>query len=216
MLFVDCLRRRGDLFIRHEEVGAQPVLAFDFETIVDGGTLACPVNYSLVRITPPAGTLQRETGRPYIIIDPRAGHGSGIGGFKDESEVGCALRGGHPVYFAVFSRHPKPGQTLAGVCAAEAEFVREVRRRHPHSPKPVIIGNCQGGWATLLLATTNPDITGPIVANGAPLSYWAGQSGKFPMRYLGGLYGGLLPALITGGACDRDAPIAAGERRAAR
>jgi pimeloyl-ACP methyl ester carboxylesterase len=196
VLFLDCLRKRGDLFLQHEEVGAQPVLAFAYETIVDGATLPRPVNYSLVRIIPPEGTLQRETGRPYIIIDPRAGHGSGIGGFKDESEVGCALRGGHPVYFVVFSRHPKPGQTLADVCTAEAAFVREVRRRHPQSPKPIIIGNCQGGWATMLLAATNPDITGPIVANGAPLSYWAGQSGKYPMRYLGGLCGGILPALI--------------------
>jgi pimeloyl-ACP methyl ester carboxylesterase len=196
ILFLDCLRKRGDLFLQHEEVGAQPVLAFAYETIVDGATLPRPANYSLVRIIPPAGTLQRETGRPYIIIDPRAGHGSGIGGFKDESEVGCALRGGHPVYFVVFSRHPKPGQTLADVCTAEAAFVREVRRRHPRSPKPIIIGNCQGGWATMLLAATNPDITGPIVANGAPLSYWAGQSGKYPMRYLGGLCGGMLPALI--------------------
>ena len=196
VLFLDCLRQRGDIFLEHEEVGARPVLAFDYETIVDGAGLARPVNYSLVRIIPPAGTLQRDTGRPYINIDPRAGHGSGIGGFKDESEVGCALRGGHPVYFVIFSRHPKPGQTLADVCAAEAEFVREVRRRHPRSPKPIIIGNCQGGWATLLLAATHPDITGPIVANGAPLSYWAGQTGKYPMRYLGGLYGGILPALI--------------------
>jgi pimeloyl-ACP methyl ester carboxylesterase len=196
VLFLDCLRRRGDLFLEHEEVGARPVLAFEYETIVDGATLPRPVNYSLVRIIPPEGTPQRETGRPYVIIDPRAGHGSGIGGFKDESEVGCALRGGHPVYFVVFSRHPKDGQTLADVCTAEAAFVREVRRRHPRSPKPIIIGNCQGGWATMLLAATNPDITGPIVANGAPLSYCAGQAGKYPMRYLGGLYGGILPALI--------------------
>jgi pimeloyl-ACP methyl ester carboxylesterase len=196
VLFLDCLRERGDIFLEHEEAGARPVLAFEHELIVDGARLPRPVNYSLVRIIPPAGTLQRETGRPYIIIDPRAGHGSGIGGFKDESEVGCALRGGHPVYFVIFSRHPKPGQTLADVCEAEAEFVREVRRRHPESPKPIIIGNCQGGWATMLLAATNPDITGPIVANGAPLSYWAGQTGRYPMRYLGGIGGGIVPALV--------------------
>jgi hypothetical protein len=30
--------------------------------------------------------------RPYIIIDPRAGHGPGIGGFKADSQVGVALR----------------------------------------------------------------------------------------------------------------------------
>jgi pimeloyl-ACP methyl ester carboxylesterase len=166
------------------------VLVFEHEVIIDGRYMQRPVNYSLVRIIPSAGTLQREDGRPYIIIDPRAGHGSGIGGFKQESEVGCAINAGHPVYFVIFSRLPEPEQTLADVCAAEAEFIREVQRRHPKSPKPIIVGNCQGGWATMLLAATNPDITGPVVANGAPLSYWAGEKGKNPMRYLGGVFGG--------------------------
>jgi len=196
IIFADMLRRRGNEFIRHEEVGGRPVLAFDYQPVLDGARLGRPVNYSLVRIEPPAGWLQRENGRPYLIIDPRAGNGSGIGGFKDESEVGCALREGHPVYFAIFARDPVPGQTLADVCAAEAEFVREVRRRHPDAPKPVIVGNCQGGWATMLLAATNPDVTGPVVVNGAPLSYWSGQIGRHPMRYAGGLAGGILPALL--------------------
>ena len=52
--------------------------------------------------------------RPYIIIDPRAGHGAGIGGFKSDSQVGVALTKGHPVYFVAFHREPIPGQTLAG------------------------------------------------------------------------------------------------------
>jgi len=82
------------------------------------------------------------------------------------------------------------------VTRAEAHFVREVRRRHPLSPKPVVVGNCQGGWAAMLLAATNRDIDGPIVVNGAPLSYWAGTRGKNPMRYLGGLGGGFLPPMV--------------------
>lgn len=196
VLFLDVLRRRGNDFVHHEEVGPRSALAFRHELVLSGDSLPRPVNYSLVRILPREGAPSREDGRPYIIIDPRAGHGAGIGGFKDESEVGCALDAGHPVYFVVFSRHPKPGQTLACVCAAEAAFVREVQRRHPQSAKPVIIGNCQGGWAAMLLAATDPDITGPVVINGAPLSYWAGTVGRKPMRYLGGIYGGILPALI--------------------
>jgi Protein of unknown function (DUF3141) len=46
------------------------------------------------------------TRRPYVIIDPRAGHGPGIGGFKDDSQVGVALAAGHPVYFV-----PRAGWT---------------------------------------------------------------------------------------------------------
>ncbi len=196
VLFLDLLRQRGNNFIQHEEAGCPPVLAFDYEMIVDGRQLARPANYALVRIIPPEGTLQRDNGRPYIILDPRAGHGSGIGGFKDESQVGVALHHGHPVYFIIFFQQPMPNQTLADVCAAEAEFVRAVKARHPLAPNPIVIGNCQGGWAAMLLAATNPDITGPLVVNGSPLSYWAGTVGKNPMRYLGGLNGGILPVLL--------------------
>jgi pimeloyl-ACP methyl ester carboxylesterase len=196
VLFLDLMRQHGNNFIRHEQAGCPPVLAYDYELIVDGSELPRPANYALVRIVPPEGTPQREDGRPYIIIDPRAGHGSGIGGFKNESEVGVALLHGHPVYFVIFYQHPMPDQTLADVCAAEAEFARTVQRRHPQAPHPIVIGNCQGGWAAMLLAAANPDLTGPVVVNGAPLSYWSGEVGKNAMRYLGGLYGGILPALM--------------------
>ena len=199
ILFMDVMRRRGNNFIEHEKAGSRPVLAYEYDVVVDGATLERPVNYSLVSIKPPPGVKVRPEARPYVIIDPRAGHGSGIGGFKSESEVGCALRAGHPVYFCVFTTYPTPTQTLADVTRAEAQFVREVQRRHPTSRKPVIIGNCQGGWAAMLLAATNPDLAGPLVINGAPLSYWAGTRGKNPMRYLGGLFGGIVPALV---ACD--------------
>lgn len=196
VLFADILRQRGNNFVRHEERGCPPVLAYEYEVVVDGTTLERPVNYSMVWIRPPEGVAPRANARPYIIIDPRAGHGSGIGGFKSESEVGVALRGGHPVYFCIFTTHPTRTQTLADVTRAEAHFVREVQRRHAQAPKPVVIGNCQGGWAAMLLAATNPDLTGPVVVNGTPLSYWAGTVGKNPMRYLGGLCGGIVPALL--------------------
>jgi pimeloyl-ACP methyl ester carboxylesterase len=196
VLYADALRQRGNYFIEHEEGSDKTVLSWDHVVVVNGRELTRPVNYSLVRIVPPKGHKVREDGRPYIIVDPRAGHGSGIGGFKHESEVGAAIHQGHPTYFVTFTRLPVPGQTIADITAAEAYFVREVRRRHPNSPKPVIIGNCQGGWAAMILAATDPDITGPVVANGAPLSYWAGQKGKHPMRYLGGLVGGAGPVRL--------------------
>ncbi|WP_321499969.1 alpha/beta fold hydrolase [Breoghania sp.] len=187
---LDVLRERGDIFLEHEAAGCPPVLAYDYERIVDGRDLTPACNYELLRILPPGGVELSSDKRPYIIIDPRAGHGGGIGGFKSESQVGVALSSGHPVYFVSFRREPEPNQTLAHVTRAEAEFVREVQRRHPESPKPIVVGNCQGGWATLLLAATNPDITGPIVLNGAPVAPWSGKVGQDPMRYNGGLLGG--------------------------
>jgi pimeloyl-ACP methyl ester carboxylesterase len=98
------------------------------------------------------------------------------------------------VYFVIFFPEPEPRQTLLDVCNAEREFVHRVRELHPQSPKPAIVGNCQGGWAAMMLAAANPDDTGPIVINGAPMSYWGGAwsegEGDNPMRYAGGLLGG--------------------------
>jgi pimeloyl-ACP methyl ester carboxylesterase len=189
ILFWDTLRQRGNNFLEHERAGKPPVLHFEHEMVMDGRKLERPVNYALLRIkTPPEIRIDSQK-RPYVIIDPRAGHGPGIGGFKDDSQVGVALRGGHPVYFVVFFPEPEPGQTLLDVCAAEALFVRKVRQLHPDSHKPVIVGNCQGGWAAMLLAASNPKHTGPVVINGAPMSYWGGN-GNSPMRFVGGLLGG--------------------------
>jgi pimeloyl-ACP methyl ester carboxylesterase len=201
VLFWDTLRQRGNNFLEHERAGQPPVLVFDYEILVDGRKLARPVNYALVRIIPPPGVTVDATKRPFLIVDPRAGHGPGIGGFKQDSEIGVALKAGHPVYFVMFFARPEPGQTLPDVCEAEAQFVRAVSERHPNSPKPAVVGNCQGGWSAMLLAASHPDLTGPVVINGAPMSYWSGSwqggEGENPMRYLGGLMGGAWVALLT-------------------
>jgi pimeloyl-ACP methyl ester carboxylesterase len=201
VLFWDTLRQRGNNFLAHTRAGLPPVLHFESEAVLDGRTFERPVNYALLRIIAPAGVTVDDKRRPYIVIDPRAGHGPGIGGFKDDSQVGVALREGHPVYFVIFFPEPQPGQTLLDVCEAEARFVHKVRELHPDSPKPVIVGNCQGGWAAMMLAAANPDDTGPIVINGAPMSYWGGawQEGDSdnPMRYAGGLLGGTWLSSLT-------------------
>lgn len=190
VLTADVLRKRGDIFLAHEAAGCPPVLVYDYEVVMDGADLPFPSNYMLLRILPPEGIEVHDHRRPYIVIDPRAGHGPGIGGFKIDSQVGVALREHHPVYFVAFRRDPEPGQYLSHVTRSEAAFVREVMRRHPASSKPIVIGNCQGGWATLLLAATNPDLTGPVVVNGAPVAPWAGTVGENTMRYNAGVLGG--------------------------
>lgn len=196
VLTLDVLRKRGDAMIAHEAAGQPPVLIYDYEIVMDGAHLPHPCNYMLLHILPPAGVEVFPWKRPYVIIDPRAGHGSGIGGFKQDSQVGVALADGHPVYFVAFHPRPVPGQTLADITRAEASFLREVIRRHPDAPHPVVVGNCQGGWATAILAATNPDLVGPIVLNGAPMSYWSGRLGQDPMRFMGGTTGGVLPVLL--------------------
>jgi len=199
VLYWDVLRQRGNQYLEHEATGQPPVLTFDYELVADGATLERPSNYLLLKIKPPAGVEEEPTRRPFVVIDPRAGHGPGIGGMKEASQVGVALRAGHPVYFVAFRPMPEPGQTLADVAFAEKTFLETVAARHADCPyKPAVIGNCQGGWALMVLAAYAPELHSVVSISGAPLSYWAGVRGKNPMRYTGGLMGGSWPATLMG------------------
>ena len=199
LLYLDVMRQRGNAYREHAAETAPNVLEFKSELVMDGRKLDRPVNYGLVRIVPPADVHISETARPFVIVDPRAGHGPGIGGFKADSEIGMAMRAGHPCYFIGFLPEPMPGQTIPDIARAEAEFLAEVIRRHPQADgKPCVIGNCQAGWAVMMLAAIRPELFGPIIVAGSPLSYWDGVHGKYPMRYSGGLLGGSwLTALMS-------------------
>jgi pimeloyl-ACP methyl ester carboxylesterase len=199
ILFLDVLRQRAKNSEEHNARKVPHVLSFEAELVIDGRKLQRPVNYLLVRIRPPAGIVIDPRKRPFIVFDPRAGHGPGIGGMKHDSEIGVALKAGHPCYFVGFLPDPFPGQTVEDVCRAEARFVEEVIARHPEAEgKPCLIGNCQAGWQIMMMAAMTPDLPGPIMLAGSPLSYWAGVHGKNPMRYLGGLLGGTWLTALSG------------------
>jgi pimeloyl-ACP methyl ester carboxylesterase len=190
-LFLDIMRQRGDQYRDHVAQTAPHVLSYAAELIIDGRKLQQPVNYALVRIIPPKGVEIDMKRRPFVVVDPRAGHGPGIGGFKADSEIGVAMKAGHPCYFIGFLPEPMPGQTIERIAHAEAIFIEKVIERHPDADgKPCVIGNCQAGWAVMILASLRPELFGPLIIAGAPLAYWAGVHGKYPMRYSGGLLGG--------------------------
>ena len=191
VLFLDLLRQRGN---QHEDMlahGVSSVLMYDSELVMRGEELPHPVNYSLLRVIPPEGVEIDNRNRPVFVIDPRAGQGPGIGGFKQQSEIGEAFKAGHPVYFAGFTASPVAGQRVEDVARAYAIFIAKVAERHPEAlGKPFVFGNCQAGWHAMMAACMRPAVVGPIVLAGAPLSYWAGVRGKNAMRYLGGWCGG--------------------------
>jgi pimeloyl-ACP methyl ester carboxylesterase len=197
--FWDVMRQRGNQYHEHEAEKVPNVLSYKAELVVDGRTLPRPVNYLLARVIPPAGVEIDPARRPFVIIDPRAGHGPGIGGFKADSEIGVAFKAGHACYFVGFLPEPMPGQTIEDIGRAEAAFIEKVTALHPQADgKPCVIGNCQAGWAVAMLAAIRPELFGPIILAGAPLSYWAGVHGKNPMRYSGGLLGGTWLTALTG------------------
>ena len=199
VLFWDVMRQRGNQYREHLAETAPNVLDYKVELIIDGRKLDRPVNYALVRVVPPAGIEIDPKRRPFVVIDPRAGHGPGIGGFKADSEIGVAFKAGHPCYFVGFLPDPMPGQTIEDIGRAEAKFLEKVISLHPQADgKPCVIGNCQAGWALMMLAALRPELLGPIIVAGSPLSYWQGVHGKNPMRYTGGLLGGSwLTALVS-------------------
>ncbi|WP_420993679.1 DUF3141 domain-containing protein [Cupriavidus sp. 30B13] len=199
VLYADVMRQRGNQYLAHLAEAVPNVLDFAAELVMDGRNLPRPVNYGLVRIAAPEDAPAVPGKRPFVVVDPRAGHGPGIGGFKRDSEIGAALRAGHPCYFVGFLPDPVPGQTVEDVMLAEAAFLEKVIALHPDSAgKPAVIGNCQAGWQVMMTAAMRPDLFGPIILAGAPLSYWAGWRGKNPMRYSGGLLGGSWLTALTG------------------
>ena len=199
ILFWDVLRQRGNQYREHLENPVPHVLDYQVELVIDGRKLDRPVNYALAKVVPPTGVTIDPKRRPFVVVDPRAGHGPGIGGFKSDSEIGVALGAGHPCYFIGFLPDPMPGQTIEDIARAEAVFLEKVMALHPDADgKPCVIGNCQAGWAIMMLAAIRPELFGPIIVAGSPLSYWAGVRGKYPMRYSGGLLGGSWLTALAG------------------
>src|SRR6201992_1620292 len=199
VLFLDVMRRRGEQYRDHLTETVPHVLDYEIELIADGRNLERPGNYGLVRVKPPPGVEIDLTRRPFVVVDPRAGHGPGIGGFKADSEIGVAMKAGHPCYFIGFLPEPMPGQTIERIARAEPISIEKVIERHPNADgKPCVIGNCQAGWAVMILASLRPELFGPLIIAGAPLAYWAGVHGKYPMRYSGGLLGGSWLTALAG------------------
>jgi hypothetical protein len=190
VLFLDLLRRRGNEEIEITSRPTATVLSFGHDVLIDGRLLPRPINYTLSRIVPPPGVVLDPLKRPVVVVDPRAGQGPGVGGFKAESEIGDALNAGHPVYFIGFGAVPAPGQQFLDVVEGQVKFFERVVELHPDAPRPFAIGNCQAGYQTLMVAILRPDLFGPCLVAGSPMSYWQGVHGKNPMRYSGGLLGG--------------------------
>lgn len=198
IILLDVLRQRGNT---QQAISSRPmatVLCYDYEIIMEGPALRRPINYYLARIKPASSVCVDSSKAPIVVIDPRAGQGPGIGGFKTQSEIGDALTEGHPVYFVGFSSEPVAGQTFLDVVDGQVEFVQRVADLHLGSPRPVAFGNCQAGYQTLMAAMLRPDLFSTVIMAGSPMSYWQGAHGKSPMRYEGGLSGGSWLTALTG------------------
>ena len=97
VLYWDTLRQRGNQWLEHEAAGKPPVL--DVQVRNDrrrARRTSGPPTTRWCASFRRSGVDVDDTKRPFVIVDPRAGHGPGIGGFKEDSEVGVALSRGPP------------------------------------------------------------------------------------------------------------------------
>ena len=180
-LFLEVLAQRSTGYREHAAKTAPHVLKFGASLVMDGRKLPRPVNYVLVRIVRPQASRSDEHKRPFVIVDPRAGHGPASAASKPQSEIGVALKAGHPCYFIGFLPEPVPGQTIEDIARAEAAFLERVIALHPRC-RGQTCGHRQlpgrlGGHAA---CGQRPELFGPIIVAGSPLSYWAGVHGKIP------------------------------------
>ena len=197
----DVLRERGNQYLEHERQSKPPVLAFDYEMVLDGaparqpGELRAGAHHAGRRTTRPP----TRNKRPFVVFDPRAGHGPGIGGFKIDSQIGVALQAGAPLLLRRCSSRSRcrvrPSNRSAPPRRASSEGERAApARRGQAVPDRQLPGRLGADDAR----RARPQRTGPILLAGSPLSYWAGVVGKNPMRYLGGLLGGTWMASLAG------------------
>jgi Protein of unknown function (DUF3141) len=68
----------------------------DTELGMRGDALPRPVNYSLLRVVPPAGVQVDRRKRPVVVIDPRAGQGPGQ--IASQSQIPVASRTNSPIW----------------------------------------------------------------------------------------------------------------------
>src|ERR1700730_9126694 len=82
VLFWDTMRQRGNQYREHLAETAPHVLDYEVELLIDARTVVAGVPDCPVRVPRPMGVEIDPRRRPFVIVDPRAGHGPGIGGFK--------------------------------------------------------------------------------------------------------------------------------------
>ena len=75
VLYADVMRKRGNQYQEHLVEEIPNVLDFPAEVVMTGVDLPRPVNYGLVRILAPDLPQPDPAKCPFVVVDPRAGHG---------------------------------------------------------------------------------------------------------------------------------------------
>jgi Protein of unknown function (DUF3141) len=108
VLFWDVMGKRANQYREHLAKEAPHVLDYATEVVMDGRTLDRPVNYVLVRVIPPTDATVSQNRRPFVVVDPRAGHGPGSGALRQTARSASLLRPDIPVISSASCQNPCP------------------------------------------------------------------------------------------------------------
>jgi len=114
ILFWDVMRQRANQYHEHAAKTVPHVLDFQVELVVDGRKLERPVNYGLVRIVPPEGSVPDPRRRPFVVV-----LGTDVTTLAGRPCVDCT---------PLAASGAAPGAPLALALGALAQAVRTLRR----------------------------------------------------------------------------------------
>ena len=135
---------------------------YEYEMLADARTFERPCNYALVRIVPPRDVeVDDSCARSSSSIRaPATDRASAVSRRTPRSASRC-----RPAIRSTSSsstrtrirarRSPTSSMRKPSSSASSPSAIRD-------SEKPVLVGNCQGGWAVMMLAASRPDIAGPL------------------------------------------------------
>ena len=103
-----------------------------------------PASYLLVRIEPPPGVRIDPQKQPFVVVDPRAGHGAGHRRLQGRQRARRRDARRAPAYFVGFAR-ADAGRTPSRTSCAPRRASSEGDRAAPAGDgKPCVVGNCPG------------------------------------------------------------------------
>ena len=153
VLFWDVMRQRGNQYREHQAETAPHVLDYEAELVVDGRTPRAPGQLCAGADRPARRRRDRPRSAPSSssIRAPVTAPASAAS--RPTARSASRSRRAIPATSSASCPTRCPARPSRTSPRAEAVFLETVIARHPEAEgKPCVIGNCQAGWAVMMLA----------------------------------------------------------------
>ena len=178
--------------------------------MLDGRSLGKPANYALVRIKPPKATGDRR-GKAAICGDRPARRARSRESAASRWTASSASRSSSVIPATSSCSSPAAAGTddRVGLLGRDPVHAQDPRAASRPGQQTLRDRQLPGRLGAVMLAALAPDLLGPILLAGSPISYWAGVGGINPMRYSGACSAepGSLRLSATSARASSTAPI---------